>query len=106
MKPLIKKSWKSILVLLPLLCLFLADTREGIGKGYEINNLEKVRSSIIFQAGTTHDFGKTITNGGRVLSVTSLGKNMNEAFSKKSYLNAELIDFKDKYFTRVIGFDL
>ena len=59
---------------------------ESFAKGYEINNLEKVRDSIIFQAGTTHDFGKTITNGGRVLSVTSLGKNMNEALAK-SYLN-------------------
>jgi phosphoribosylamine---glycine ligase len=74
-------------------------------KGHVINNLEKVKDSLVFHAGTVYDYGKTITNGGRVLAVTSYGKNKEDALGK-SYLNAGIIDYKNKYFRKDIGFDL
>ena len=74
-------------------------------KGYEILNLEKVKDSIVFHAGTTHKDGKNVTNGGRVIAITSFGSNKSEALVK-SYANAEVIDFKDKYYRKDIGFDL
>ena len=75
-------------------------------KGYIVKNLEKVSNeSIIFHAGTNHKDGFTITNGGRVLAITSFGNNKNDAL-KKSYLNADIIEFTDKYYRKDIGFDL
>jgi len=74
-------------------------------KGYEIKNLEKIKDSIIYHAGTSYKNGKIITNGGRVLAVTSFGENIQKALAK-SYANAEIIEFKDKYFRSDIGFDL
>ncbi len=74
-------------------------------KGHYINNLEKVKDSLIFHAGTAYSYGKTITNGGRVIAITSYGNNKDEALAK-SYSNAEVIDFKNKYYRKDIGFDL
>ena len=74
-------------------------------KGYEINNLEKITDSLIFHAGTSYEQRKTITNGGRVIAVTSFGKNKQEALTT-SYKNAEIIDFKNKYYRKDLGFDL
>lgn len=74
-------------------------------KGYEIKNLEKITDSIIYHAGTTYKNGKVITNGGRVLAVTSFGENIQQALAK-SYASAEIIDFKGKYYRSDIGFDL
>ncbi|HOK51194.1 MAG TPA: phosphoribosylglycinamide synthetase C domain-containing protein, partial [Bacteroidales bacterium] len=74
-------------------------------KGFEINNLVNVKDSIVFHAGTTFHNGRTVTSGGRVLSITSLGKNLKEALAL-SYKNAEIIDFQGKYYRRDIGFDL
>jgi phosphoribosylamine---glycine ligase len=74
-------------------------------KGYTIENLEQVNDSIVFHAGTVHKDGLTITNGGRVIAITSLGNSQQEALAK-SYKNAAVIEFKDKYFRRDIGFDL
>jgi phosphoribosylamine--glycine ligase len=74
-------------------------------KGHEINNLENVKDSIVFHAGTAYDYRKIITNGGRVLAITSFGKNKDEALAK-SYKNAEMIEFKNKYYRKDIGFDL
>ena len=74
-------------------------------KGYEVMNLEKVKDSIVFHAGTTHKDGATVTNGGRVIAVTSYGKDKDEALAK-SFTNASIIDFQDKYFRKDIGFDL
>lgn len=74
-------------------------------KGYQINNLEKVKGSLVFHAGTSYDYRNIVTNGGRVIAITSFGKNKDEALAV-SYKNAEIIDFKDKYYRKDIGFDL
>lgn len=75
-------------------------------KGYTIKNLEKVSNdSILFHAGTTHKDGLTVTNGGRVIAITSFGNNKDEALAK-SFKNAELIEYTDKYYRKDIGFDL
>jgi phosphoribosylamine--glycine ligase len=74
-------------------------------KGHEIKHLEKVSGSIIFHAGADYKDGKTITTGGRVIAITSLGNSKEEALAM-SYKNAEIVEFKDKYFRRDIGFDL
>ncbi len=74
-------------------------------KGRKIENIEKVSNSILFHAGTKRSGSEIITNGGRVIAVSSYGKNMNDAL-EKSYKNAEIIDFKGKNYRKDIGFDL
>ncbi|MDK2840559.1 MAG: phosphoribosylamine---glycine ligase [Anaerophaga sp.] len=73
-------------------------------KGKNISGLEHVEGSIVFHAGTTSSNG-IITSGGRVLAITSLGDSIDDAL-EKSYKNASLIEFENKYFRRDIGFDL
>ena len=74
-------------------------------KGKEIINFNKVADSIIFHAGTRMIDNKVITNGGRVISISSYGKTYRDALSN-CYKNAEIIDFEKKYYRRDIGFDL
>jgi phosphoribosylamine--glycine ligase len=74
-------------------------------KGEEIRGLEKESKSVVFHAGTRLENGKILTNGGRVLSVTSYGEDMSQALAR-SYITAERIEFDGKYFRRDIGFDL
>lgn len=74
-------------------------------KGKEIANFDKVEGSIVFHAGTVLSGEKILTNGGRVLSVSSLGDNYKEAL-KKSYANADKISFEGMYCRRDLGFDL
>lgn len=74
-------------------------------KGHPITGLENVENSLIFHAGTRVSDGKVLTNGGRVIAVTSYGNDIFEAL-QKSYNSIDLINFKDKYFRKDLGFDL
>ncbi|ERJ75697.1 phosphoribosylamine--glycine ligase [Prevotella disiens JCM 6334 = ATCC 29426] len=74
-------------------------------KGYTIEGIEKVDGSVVFHSGTALKDGNIVTNGGRVIAVSSYGTNKDEAL-KKSFTEAEKIDFKDKYFRKDIGKDL
>lgn len=74
-------------------------------KGKIISGLDKIKDSIIFHAGTTNKNGEIITNGGRVIAISSYGNNKNEALSI-SFKNAETIAFEGKYFRSDIGSDL
>lgn len=78
---------------------------ESYEKGKEITGVEKVEDSLVFHAGTAIRNGKTVTNGGRVLAVTSFGKDHEEAL-KKSYQNTGKISFDKMYYRKDIGFDL
>jgi len=74
-------------------------------KGKEIFGLEKIKNSIIFHAGTKQENDKIVTDGGRVLAVTSFGENFKDAL-QKSYKNIEKIHFENMYYRKDIGFDL
>lgn len=74
-------------------------------KGKPIIGLEDIENSLIFHAGTRKINNEFITSGGRVLAITSLAKNMEEAL-KKSFINAEKVSFSKKYYRKDIGFDL
>ena len=73
--------------------------------GKVISGVETVTDSIVFHAGTKADNGQIISNGGRVLAVTSLGANFEEAI-KKSYQSIDKLHFDTMYFRKDIGFDL
>jgi len=73
--------------------------------GKVISGIENVTDSIVFHAGTKADNGQITSNGGRVLAVTSLGVNFEEAI-KKSYQNIDKLHFDTMYFRKDIGFDL
>lgn len=73
-------------------------------KGYAISGVEDIEGSIVFHAGTTEKDGQVVTNGGRVIAVSSYGKDKNEAL-RKSFEEAQKIQFTDKYFRRDIGFE-
>ena len=74
-------------------------------KGKEIRNLDKVKNSMVFHSGTSISDGRILTNGGRVLAVTSYGSDMLEALAR-TYRNADIIEFEGKTCRRDIGFDL
>ena len=74
-------------------------------KGYPITGIEQVEGSIVFHAGTAMKDGQVVTNGGRVIAVSSYGKDKAEAL-QKSFEEAQKIQFTDKYFRRDIGADL
>ena len=74
-------------------------------KGYPITGLDKVEGSIVFHAGTALNNGQVVTNGGRVIAVSSYGKDKEEAL-RKSFEEAQKIEFTDRYFRRDIGQDL
>ncbi len=74
-------------------------------KGKTINNLSNINDSILFHAGTQIVNDQVVTNGGRVLAISSYGRDFKEALSN-SYRNAELIEYKGKYYRTDIGFDL
>ena len=74
-------------------------------KGYPIEGIENVAESIVFHSGTAIKDGLFVTNGGRVLAVSSYGKDKAEAL-QKSFESANAIRFTDKYFRKDIGQDL
>ncbi|GAA2997356.1 phosphoribosylamine--glycine ligase [Prevotella corporis] len=74
-------------------------------KGYEISGLEKVEDSVVFHSGTVVKDGSIVTSGGRVIAVSSYGKDKEEAL-RKSFTEAAKIEFQDKYYRRDIGQDL
>ncbi len=78
---------------------------EDFEKGKVISGLETIEDSIVFHAGTKLDNGNVVTNGGRVIAVTSYGDNFQEAI-KKSYQNVDKLSFDKMYFRKDIGFDL
>ena len=74
-------------------------------KGYPITGIDKVEGSVVFHSGTALKDGQVVTDGGRVIAVSSYGKDKEEAL-QKSFHEAQKIEFKDKYFRRDIGQDL
>ena len=74
-------------------------------KGYPITGIEDVQGSVVFHAGTKFLDGQVVTNGGRVIAVSSYGKDRQEALIK-SFTEAQKIQFDKKYFRRDIGSDL
>ncbi|MGZ3863545.1 MAG: phosphoribosylamine--glycine ligase [Bacteroidia bacterium] len=78
---------------------------EDYEKGKVISGLDKTKDSIVFHAGTKNDGDKVVTNGGRVIAVTSFGNSIEEAVTK-SFKNAEIISYDKKYYRKDIGKDL
>jgi phosphoribosylamine--glycine ligase len=78
---------------------------ESSEKGKEITNLEEVRDSIIFHAGTKKNGTKIVTNGGRVMTATAYGSSLHEALAKSNEA-ADTISFSGKYYRKDIGNDL
>jgi len=78
---------------------------EEYKKGDKISGLENVSGSIVFHAGTTLKNEEIVTNGGRVMSISSYGNSKEEALAI-SFANAQKIQYDGKYFRRDIGFDI
>ncbi len=78
---------------------------EEYDKGDVMTGFELVEGSMAFHAGTKQDGNNVVTNGGRVIAITSFGNTMEEAL-KKSFANAERIQYKGKYYRKDIGKDL
>ncbi len=79
---------------------------EAYEKNKKISGINSVDDSLIFHAGTkTNDSGEIVTNGGRVIAVTSYGEDYNKAL-KKSYENISKFDFEGMNYRKDIGFDL
>ncbi|MBP5455623.1 MAG: phosphoribosylamine--glycine ligase [Paludibacteraceae bacterium] len=78
---------------------------EAYEKGKVITGAEDIKDSIVFHAGTKMVDGQLLTNGGRVIAVSSYGKDKEEAL-QQSFKNAQKINFDKKYFRSDIGRDL
>lgn len=74
-------------------------------KGYPITGIDQVQGSIVFHSGTALKEGQVVTAGGRVIAVSSYGRDKEEAL-QKSFEEAQKIHFTDKYFRSDIGSDL
>ncbi len=78
---------------------------EAYEKGKEITGIQHISDSIVFHAGTKLEGDKVLTNGGRVIAVTSLDDDFRAAL-KKSYQNIEKLHFDKMYYRKDLGFDL
>ncbi|WP_082433430.1 phosphoribosylamine--glycine ligase [Flagellimonas eckloniae] len=78
---------------------------EAYEKGKEITGIDSIADSLVFHAGTKLSDGKVVTNGGRVIAITSYGKDFREAL-QKSYQNMEKLHFEGMYYRKDLGFDL
>ncbi|WP_298485341.1 phosphoribosylamine--glycine ligase [uncultured Maribacter sp.] len=78
---------------------------EAYEKGKEITGYDTIEDSLVFHAGTTIENDKVVTNGGRVMAITSYGKDFKEAL-KKSYQNIEKLHFDKMNYRKDLGFDL
>lgn len=78
---------------------------EAYEKGKEITGIDEISDSIVFHAGTKLNENKVVTNGGRVIAVTSFDDDFREAL-KKSYHNIEKLHFDKMYYRKDLGFDL
>ncbi len=74
-------------------------------KGHFIEGINNVKNALVFHSGTSLEDNKILTAGGRVITVTGLGKDMSSAL-KKSYEGLEKINYKGMYYRKDIGFDL
>ncbi len=78
---------------------------EAYEKGKEIIGLDSIEDSIVFHAGTKSEDGKVVTNGGRVLAITSYGSDFRAALAT-SYKNVAKFNFDKMYYRKDLGFDL
>ena len=78
---------------------------EAYEKGKVISGIENIENSIVFHAGTKEENGQILTNGGRVIAVTSFGEDFRAALAT-SYANVEKLNFEGMYFRTDLGFDL
>ncbi|MBP2833296.1 phosphoribosylamine--glycine ligase [Aquimarina sp. U1-2] len=78
---------------------------EAYEKGKEITGIESIEDSIVFHAGTKFEGDKVVTNGGRVIAITSLDDNFKKAL-QKSYQNIKKLHFDTMCYRKDIGFDL
>ncbi|WP_405411508.1 phosphoribosylamine--glycine ligase [Maribacter sp. Asnod1-A12] len=74
-------------------------------KGKEIMGIDTISESLVFHAGTTFKDGKVVTNGGRVMAITSFGNDFKSALAK-SYQNVEKLSFEGMNYRKDLGFDL
>jgi len=78
---------------------------EAYEKGKAISGIEAINDAIVFHAGTTEKEGKIVTNGGRVIAITSLDTDFRKAL-QNSYQNIEKLHFDGMYYRTDLGFDL
>jgi phosphoribosylamine--glycine ligase len=78
---------------------------EAYEKGKEILGIENTTNCILFHAGTTIKDGSLVTNGGRVMAITTYGENMTESLAL-GFDNVQRIVFEGKNYRKDIGFDL
>ena len=77
---------------------------DSYAKGKVMSGFDHVKDSMLLHAGTTVKDGNVVTNGGRVLAITSLGKDIKDALAT-SYANAEHIQYEGKYYRKDIGYE-
>jgi phosphoribosylamine---glycine ligase len=73
-------------------------------KGRVMTGFDKVHNSILFHAGTAHKDGEVVSNGGRVIAITSYGSDIKDALSK-SYENAAHVQYEGRYYRKDIGYE-